>query len=58
IKPYGDDFSKKQMRIWKESESVRKVHEDLYMQAYTKKCHLDLISIGGYIQRELPFDEN
>ncbi|CAG8725487.1 2551_t:CDS:2, partial [Funneliformis caledonium] len=31
IKPYGNGFSKEQMRIWKGSESIRKVHENLYM---------------------------
>ena len=32
IKPFEDNYSKEQMREWKRSNSVKKVHEDLYAQ--------------------------
>ena len=31
IKPFEDNYSKKQMKEWKRSNSVKKVHKDLYI---------------------------
>jgi hypothetical protein len=30
IRPFEDNYSKEQMRAWKQQENVKKVHEDLY----------------------------
>lgn len=31
IKPFEDNYTKQQMRDWKNSSTVKKVHDDLYM---------------------------
>lgn len=30
IKPFGDNYTKEQMKAWKQSKDVKSVHEDLY----------------------------
>ena len=60
IKPFGDNYSKEQIKAWKESDEVRSVHDDLYKRSdpndESSDTYLTLVIKSAFTEKELTMD--
>ena len=46
IRPFEDNFTKEQMKEWKRSENVKKVHKDLYSLVNPQDSHSETYKLS------------